>query len=371
MNAFWSPLIERLSPYVPGEQLAVDQLIKLNTNENPYPPSAHAVEAIRAALGVDGEPLRLYPEPTSLTVRQAAAKYWNLLPDQVFAGNGSDEVLAFVFQGLLSRGRLGFPDISYSFYPSYCRLYGMEAEVFALNDGFEIDLPAVPKDLDSVIFPNPNAPTGKALQREWIERFLTERPSTLVVVDEAYVDFGAQSCVPLIDRFANLVVTQSLSKSRALAGMRVGLAFAQAGLIEALVRVKDSFNSYPIDRLAAAAAVASIEDRDWFESNRKAIIADRDWLTGALQYLGFEVLPSQANFVFVHHPGHAAKGLAQALRERKILVRHFEKPRISEWLRITVGTRPQCEALVAALSGITGITDMTGMSGANQAAPAR
>ena len=354
MNPFWSPVVGQLAPYIPGEQPQVDGLIKLNTNENPYPPSPKVVEAIRAVLGADGDRLRLYPDPQSLARRAAAAALHGLRADHVFAGNGSDEVLAFVFQGLLHHSEpLVFPDITYSFYPSYCRLYGLSHQTLQLNDAFEFDLSAVPASVRALIFPNPNAPTGRAVARSVIEQFLVARPETLVVVDEAYVDFGAESCAPLVASHANLLVTQSLSKSRALAGMRVGLAFGQPGLLEALIRIKDSFNSYPLDRLAGAAAVAAIEDTDWLERNRQKVMQSRDWLTKRLTTLGFEVLPSMANFVFARHPEQEAAALADGLRARKILVRHFDKPRIHDRLRITVGTQAQCEALVDALSALT------------------
>lgn len=350
MNPYWSAVVGQLAPYVPGEQPKIEGLIKLNTNENPYPPSPRVAEAIRAALGEDGDRLRLYPDPESTALREAAAELYGLPTDHVFAGNGSDEVLAFVFQGLLKHDRpLVFPDITYSFYPSYCRLYGIDYQLVDITDAYEIDLPSVPREASALIFPNPNAPTGKAVRLEWIERFLKERPETLVVVDEAYVDFGAESCVPLVPHYPNLLVTQSLSKSRALAGLRIGLAFGQPGLLEALVRVKDSFNSYPVDRLASAAGVAALRDTEWMAENRRKIMEDRDWLTGALQYYGFQVLPSKANFVFARHRDFDAAQLAAGLREKKILVRHFAKPRISDWLRITVGTRAQCEALADAV----------------------
>ncbi|MEY2777150.1 MAG: hypothetical protein RLY30_1248 [Pseudomonadota bacterium] len=343
--------MSRLSPYVPGEQPKIDGLIKLNTNENPYPPSPQALEAIRRVLADDGQALRLYPDPESLELRSAAGSRIGLEASHVFAGNGSDEVLAFVFQGLLQRAQpLVFPDISYSFYPSYCRLYEIEQSLLALTDAFEIDLDEIPLSVKAVIFPNPNAPTGRALARSVIESFVRERPQTLVVVDEAYVDFGAESCAPLVTAYPNLLVTQSLSKSRSLAGLRVGLAFAQPSLLEALVRVKDSFNSYPLDRLAQAAATAALSDEAWLTNNQAAVIRSREWLTGALQGLGFQVLPSAANFLFVRHPRRDAAQLAQSLRDHKILVRHFAKPRINEWLRVTVGTDSDCAALAAALT---------------------
>lgn len=353
MNPFWSPIVSQLSPYVPGEQPKIQGLIKLNTNENPYPPSPRAIEAISAVLADRGSALRLYPDPQSLALRTAAGQRYGLEAGQVFAGNGSDEVLAFVFQGLLQHaGPLVFPDISYSFYPSFCRLYQIPVNPVALTDAFELDLAAISPSCRAVVFPNPNAPTGRALPRSEIERFLGARPETLVVVDEAYVDFGAESCAALVARYPNLLVTQSLSKSRGLAGLRIGLAFGNPGLLEALIRVKDSFNSYPLDRLAQAAGEAALGDEAWLASNREAVIRSRDWLTGALQGQGFQVLPSAANFVFARHPQRNAAQLALGLRDHRILVRHFQKPRIEDWLRITVGSDSDCAALVTALGEI-------------------
>ncbi len=364
-SKFWSPLVHSLSPYVPGEQVLNGQLIKLNTNESPYPPSARVLAAIQHALGEDGARLRLYPDPTSRSVREAAAELHGLSSDQIFVGNGSDEVLAFVFQTLLNqpaKGPVYFPDISYSFYPSYCRLYGVAHKTLALNEAFEIPLEALDEEVAAVIFPNPNAPTGKALAQARIEAFVCSHPETLVVVDEAYVDFGAESCVPLVNRYSNLLVTQSLSKSRALAGMRIGLAFGQVGLIEALVRAKDSFNSYPIDQLAQAAATAALEDQAWLKDSVGRIAADRDWLTSSLQQMGFQVLPSKANFVFARYlpPGGKADSrrtgpaLYQALKDNGILVRQFNRPRIEDFLRITVGSASQTRAVVKALRRILG-----------------
>jgi histidinol-phosphate aminotransferase len=362
-SRFWSPLVHSLSPYVPGEQISDGQLVKLNTNENPYPPSFAVIKAISQVIGGDGAGLRLYPDPTSLAVRQAAAKLHELSVEQVFVGNGSDEVLAFVFQTLLNqptKGPVYFPDISYSFYPSYCRLYGVAHKTLPLNDAFEIPLDALDEDTPAVIFPNPNAPTGKALSRAQIESFLQSHPETMLVVDEAYVDFGAQSCIPLVQRYPNLLVTQSLSKSRALAGVRVGLAFGHRDLIEALVRAKDSFNSYPVDRLAQAAAKAALEDEVWLSQTVEKITASRDWLTSSLQQLGFQVLPSKANFVFARYMQASGKPredrsgafLCQTLKDNGVLVRQFNRPRIEDFLRITVGSSSEVLAVVEALDRI-------------------
>jgi histidinol-phosphate aminotransferase len=322
--------------------------------------------AVRAELGSDAASLRLYPDPTSLALRTAVAREHGLTPAQVFVGNGSDEVLAHTFQALLkhedAEGRprpLLFPDISYSFYPTYCGLYGITARSVPLDDTLHLRvddyLAPAHADAGAIIFPNPNAPTGCGVALAETERLLQQRPDCVVVIDEAYVDFGAESAVPLVDRYPNLLVVHTLSKSRSLAGLRVGYALGHVDLIEALVRVKDSFNSYPLDRLAQAGAVAALEDRGHFEHCRNAVIASRTRLVAALEGLGFEVLPSQANFVFARHPGHAAAHLQQGLRERGVIVRHFARPaRIAEYLRITVGTDAQCDDLLASLVVLLG-----------------
>lgn len=343
--------MHRLSPYTPGEQPKIEGLVKLNTNENPYPPSENAVRAI---TGVPATTLRLYPDPDATGVKEAVGRFWGLPADHVFVGNGSDEVLAFVFQGLLHQDTpLIFPDITYSFYPTYCRLFDIPFTLLPLEADLSIDLQKVPESAKAVIFPNPNAPTGRALARDTIEAFVKARPDRLVVVDEAYVDFGAESCAPLTQHYPSLLVTQSLSKSRGLAGLRVGFALGQPDLLAALQRIKDSFNSYPIDRLAAAGAQAAMDDRDWFETNRRKVMASRETLTAGLTQLGFEVVPSQANFVFARHPSFAGADLALRLREMKILVRHFPKARIDQYLRITVGSDVQVATLIAALKTIT------------------
>ena len=357
MSIFWSRVVHGLTPYVPGEQpRSTGELVKLNTNENPYPPSPLALAAIRAATDAT---LRLYPEPTGRALREAIARRFGLQPAQVFVGNSSDEVLAHTFVGLLNHGPerpLLFPDISYGFYPVYCALFGIAHTRLPLADDFTLRVDDyIEAPAGAVIFPNPNAPTGRALPRAEIERLLVARPDRLVVVDEAYVDFGAESCVPLIAAHANLLVVQTLSKARSLAGLRVGYALGHVDLIEALVRVKDSFNSYPLDRLALAGAAAAIEDVEHFEATRARVIATRERLVARLAALGFEVLPSLANFVFARHPAHGGAALAAALRERSVLVRRFDQPaRIADFLRITVGTDADCEALLRALVDIVG-----------------
>lgn len=347
---FWTPTITRLTPYVPGEQPQIEGLIKLNTNENPYPPSEAALEAMRAAIDAS---LRLYPDPAASALRERIAAYHGVHAGQVFVGNGSDEVLAFIFQGLLSRpGGCAFPAISYSFYPVYCQLYGIRAVPFALAEDYSVCLDRADEAVACVIFPNPNAPTGIALPAATIGAFARGRPETLVVVDEAYVDFGAQSCVGLLAQHDNLLVVQTLSKSRALAGLRVGFAIGHVDLIEALERVKNSFNSYTLDRVAIAGATAALGDEAWFAANRARVTASRDRLHSALLARGMQVLPSLANFLFARHPQIAGAVLAASLRDRRILVRHFTRPGIEDFLRITVGTEEQCDALLAALRQI-------------------
>lgn len=354
MSRFWSPVVHRLQPYVPGEQPKLSNLVKLNTNENPYGPSPRVLEAIRAEVG---EGLRLYPDPVSARLRETIAAYHGVKPEQVFVGNGSDEVLAHIFHGLFQHPRpLLFPDISYSFYPVYCGLYGIEHRSVPLDEDFAIRVqdyaPAEGIPNAGIIFPNPNAPTGRLLPLTDIQWLLEHNTDSVVVVDEAYIDFGGESAIALVDRYPNLLVTQTLSKSRSLAGLRVGFAIGQRGLIEALERVKDSFNSYPVDRLAEAGAVAAYEDRDYFEQTRRQVIESREAVTAQLQTMGFQVLPSAANFVFARHPHRAGAELARGLRQHAVIVRHFDKPRIADFLRITIGTPEQNRALITALEEV-------------------
>lgn len=354
MSRFWSPVVRDLTPYVPGEQPKIANLIKLNTNENPYPPSPKAVAAMQAELGEDGARLRLYPDPNADLLKQAVARRYGASPDQVFVGNGSDEVLAHAFLALLKHDApILFPDITYSFYPVYCGLYGIDYETVPLAEDFTLnaaDYAGRPNG--GIIFPNPNAPTGRVLALDAIADIARANPDSVVVVDEAYIDFGGTTAIPLTRRFDNVLVIHTLSKSRSLAGLRVGYAIGHPALIEALERVKNSFNSYPLDRLAIAGAVAAIEDDAWFADCCRKVIATRETLTTELTQLGFEVLPSGANFVFARHPGRDAGELAKALRERSIIVRHFKLPRIDQFLRITVGTDAECAALTQALGDI-------------------
>lgn len=352
MSQFWSPIVQTLTPYVPGEQPKLPGLIKLNTNENPYPPSPAVTAALHA---VSADSLRLYPDPDASALKHTLAAYHDVQPDQIFVGNGSDEVLAFVFMALLKhQAPLLFPDITYSFYPVYCRLFGIDYIEVPLNDAMEINTADLEnRSCGGIIFPNPNAPTGVALPLAVIEALLIRQPNVVVVIDEAYVDFGAETAIPLIRRYPNLLVVRTFSKSRSLAGLRVGFAIGHPTLIEGLERVKNSFNSYPMDRLALAGAIASYGDEAYFQRTRDAIIDSREHMTRALEKLGFSVLPSRANFIFVRHESYAAVQLAAGLRERAIIVRHFNHPRINQYLRISIGNPDECKTLIDTLTLLT------------------
>lgn len=354
---FWSPEVRELEPYVPGEQPKIQNLLKLNTNENPYPPSPKVVEAVQEVLHEQADVLRLYPDPDATVLKQAIAKQQNIDVSQVFVGNGSDEVLAHIFKAFfLQDGPILYPDITYSFYPVYSQFFGTKTKEIPLNENFEIDVRDYTQPNGGVIITNPNAPTSIALSLAEIEQVLQANPDRVVVIDEAYVDFGAESAVSLINRYENLVVCQTTSKSRSLAGLRVGFAIAQSHLIAALEAVKNSFNSYPIDRFAIAAAVASFEDQAYFEEQCQKVITSREKLVRDLTELGFNVLPSKANFIFATHSQHDAGQLAQKLREQGIIVRYFNKPRINQFLRITVGTNEQNARLVQTLKGFVAQT---------------
>jgi histidinol-phosphate aminotransferase len=353
MSKYWSDVVHRLTPYVPGEQPKLSNLIKLNTNENPYGPSPKVIAALHAEAA---DTLRLYPDPNSDKLKAAISEYHGLglQTNQVFVGNGSDEVLAHVFQALLKHDRpLLFPDITYSFYPVYCGLYNIEFDALPVNASFEIEVMDYDRPNGGIIFPNPNAPTGIPLTLVEIEKLLKINTESVVVIDEAYVDFGTESAVQLINTYPNLLVVQTLSKARSLAGLRVGYALGHRDLIEALIRVKDSFNSYPIDRFAEAGAIAAMQDTAYFEETCTKVISTRDALVRDLQELNFEILPSGANFIFAKHKMRSGAELSAKLREQSIVVRHFKSPvRISDFMRITIGTDAQSKQLIAALNTI-------------------
>ncbi|WP_191602408.1 histidinol-phosphate transaminase [Marinomonas algicola] len=353
MSRFWTKKITELDPYVPGEQPQDKQYIKLNTNESPYSPSPKSLAAMTAAVS---ESLRLYPDPNGMTLKKALAKQYQLDTQQVFVGNGSDEVLALAFMGYFAGGKpLAFADITYSFYKVYANLYDIQPQLIPLTEGFDID-PSDYQNLDvsGVVVTNPNAPTGKALPLSDIERVLQANPDVVVLVDEAYVDFGAESAASLVNQYPNLLVVQTFSKSRALAGIRVGYALGHPDLIEGLERLKNSFNSYPIDRIALAGATAAVEDAEYLKEICDKTIATREWTHIQLTDLGFKVLPSATNFVFVTHPEKDAESVYLTLKEQGILVRFFgrNKARIGNYLRITIGTDDEMRALIDALKAL-------------------
>lgn len=350
MSQFWSKRTHELDPYTPGEQPQDQQYIKLNTNENPYPPSPHSIAAMREAASED---MRLYPDPAAKSLKQAIADYYSLDIEKVFVGNSSDEVLAHTFVALLKHEKpLLFPDISYSFYPAYCSLYGINAIRVPLEDDFTINTKDYEQDNGGIIFPNPNAPSGIALSLDEIENVLKANKDSVVVIDEAYVDFGAETATPLIADYPNLLITQTFSKSRSLAGLRVGFAMGHPDLINGLERVKNSFNSYPLDRAAIAGAAASIKDKEHFEKTCKQIISTREKTSSALEQMNFTVLPSKTNFIFAKPKDYDAEHLYLQLKEQGVLVRYFNAPRINGFLRISIGTDQEMEIFLQKLKSL-------------------
>jgi histidinol-phosphate aminotransferase len=350
MSNYWSDFVAGLQPYTPGEQPQLDNMLKLNTNENPYGPSPRALEAVQARLNDD---LRLYPAPGSERLKETIAGYFKRDISEIFVGNGSDEVLAHSFNGFFKqRLPILFPDISYSFYPVFCQLYGIDYSQVPLADDFSLRIQDYQRANGGIIFPNPNAPTGRLLPLNEIAQLLDCNRDSVVVIDEAYIDFGGDSAASLIDDYDNLLVVHTLSKARSLAGMRIGYALGSKALIEGLDRIKNSFNSYPLSHLQVDAAVASFDDVDYFQMTCARVVSARIALVESLEMLGFNVLPSAANFVFVSHARYAAAQLSAQLRDQGVLVRHFRQPRISNFLRITVGSDEQNARLIASLNTV-------------------
>jgi histidinol-phosphate aminotransferase len=349
MSIYWNSRIKKLSPYIPGEQPKDGQLIKLNTNENPYPPSPKVIAAIQNAAG---ERLRLYPDPECTLFREAAAARFGVRAQQVFAGNGSDEILAFAFGAFFESGegaaQILFPDITYSFYPVYASLWDIPYRTIALAEDFSINVTGYKIPSGGVIFPNPNAPTGTALPLDDILSLAEylEKQGKVLIVDEAYIAFGAQSAVPYIEKHPNLLTVHTMSKSASLAGMRFGFAIGNEKLIEGLCRVRDSFNSYTVDLLALAGAAAAVSDAAYYEQINRRVIAARERTAQSLRGLGFTVLPSSANFLFVKPPNISGAEFFAALRERGIIVRHFNKERIADFLRVSIGTDEDMDKVI-------------------------
>jgi histidinol-phosphate aminotransferase len=347
MSKFWSGIVHEIEPYVPGEQPQDKKYIKLNTNENPYPPSPKVSDALAEQIN---DRLRLYPDPTSGSLTQELSAYFGVKKERVFIGNGSDEVLAFAFLAFFSDKKpILFPDITYSFYPVYCKLYKIGYDLVSLDESLAIPVDGFRHENGGIIFPNPNAPTGRYLEIEEIKRILEDNRDQVVIIDEAYVDFGGDSAIKLIDAYPNLLVIQTFSKSRSLAGLRIGFAIGNEELVEALNRIKNSFNSYTLDRMAMAAAVEAIRDEEYFKETCKSVIETRERVAQQLEQLGFNVIPSKANFLFISHEKFAAQSLYEKLKEEGILVRYFNKPRINNYLRVTIGTDKEMSTFIGAL----------------------
>lgn len=341
---FLDSRVAQLAPYVPGEQPQTNDFIKLNTNESAYPPAPGVVEAVTAAAGR----LQLYSDPTCRPLLAELGAYLEVPQDHVFVGNGSDEVLAFCFQGLMGQG-VAYPDITYGFYPVFAQLYGLAAQVIPLREDLRIDLADYAEAKGTIIFANPNAPTSLGLPAAAILELVRADPERLVIVDEAYVEFGGQSMVPYVKEHANLLVVGTFSKSWQLAGARLGYAVGQPLLINELNRVKFSFNPYSVNAMTMAGGIAALQAREYHRNCLEQTLAARSWTTRALEKMGFEVLPSQTNFLFVKHPAVSGAVLYPALKKRKILVRWFANPRIEDYLRITIGTQAEMEQLATAL----------------------
>lgn len=339
--------LRRIDPYVPGEQPQTADIIKLNANENPYPPAPGVQEALRT---FDASSLALYPDANGKRLKAALAERFGVKPSQVFLGNGSDDVLALAFQSFFCSDKpILYPDITYSFYPVWCDLFRIPYETMPLDEDFCVNIRDYDRPNGGVVLPNPNAPTGRGLSLDALEDLLQHNADCVVIIDEAYVDFGAQSAVPLLDKYENLLVVQTMSKSRSLAGLRIGYALGSETLIATLEAVKNSYNSYTMDALALAAGEASVRDEDYFRQSCAKVIATRERAAEALRELGFTVLPSLTNFLFVTHPKKEASVIFEYLRQKNIFIRYFNLPRIEKYLRITVGTDEQMDKLIATL----------------------
>jgi histidinol-phosphate aminotransferase len=347
MSKYWSNIIKKIEPYVPGEQPQDKHFIKLNTNENPYPPSEKVIRAIKNAANED---LRLYPDPTCNSLKKTVADYYNLKKEQIFVGNGSDEILAFSFLAFFNPGdTIFFPDITYDFYQVYASLFRINYRKIPLDNNFNIPIEKFYEANDGIIIANPNSPTGIVIQVDLIENILKKNPNKIVIIDEAYIDFGGESSINLINKYPNILIIQSLSKSRSLAGLRIGIALGDKDLIEGISRVKNSINSYTVDRIALIAAEEAFKDKKYFEKIRNKIIIERDMISRKLRGLGFKVLDSKANFIFISHPEVHALQLFNELRENNILVRYFNQPRIDNFLRVSIGTDSDMEYFCSVL----------------------
>jgi histidinol-phosphate aminotransferase len=356
MSRYWSQTVKNIKPYVPGEQPKDRKYIKLNTNENPYPPSAKAILAIKNAAN---DTLRLYPDPSGDELRDTIASHFGLKRDNIFIGNGSDELLAFSFPAFFEPAGLPvlFAEITYSFYPVYASLFNTNYRLVPVDSEFNVPLDGYFQDNGGILIANPNAPSGIGIPLKDIEKILKRNANSVVILDEAYIDFGGQSAVGLISRYPNLLVIRTLSKSYSLAGLRVGFALGNEALIEGIVRIKDSINSYTVDRLAQAGAREAIKDDAYFQETRLKIINTRERVSATLQRSGFQVIPSQANFIFVSNRKYPGRVLFQSLRDKGILVRYFDKPKIDNFIRVSIGTDEEMDRFLDVITARDGKFD--------------
>ncbi len=336
MLSAWKENLRKIEPYVPGEQSKDKDIVKINANENPYPPSPKAVEVLK---NFDTNNLRFYPNANSTKLKEALAKYYGVGVENVFVGNGSDDVLAVAFQSFFNSDKpIVYPDLTYSFYPVWCSLFGIEYKTYAVGDDFRINAEDYKEKNGGVIIPNPNAPTSLGEGTGFVEKILSYNQDSVVIIDEAYVDFGGVSSVPLVKKYENLLVTGTFSKSRSLAGLRIGFAIGSKTLIDVMEAVKNSYNSYTVDSISIEVGSASIEDDEYFKSTCQKVIKTRQRVTDELRKLGFDVLDSQTNFIFATHAKYSMKEMFEYLKTQKVFIRYFSLPRIENYVRITIGT---------------------------------
>ena len=341
MSREWTKNLRNIEPYVPGEQSKDKDIVKINANENPYPPSPKAAEVLKS---FDTNKLRFYPSANSTKLKEAIAKYYKVDVSNVFVGNGSDDVLAVAFQSFFNSEKpIVYPDLTYSFYPVWCSLFGIKYKNYPVGDDFRINPEDYKEKNGGVVIPNPNAPTSLGEGLDFVEKILNYNQDSVVIIDEAYVDFGGTSSIPLIDKYENLLVTGTFSKSRSLAGLRIGFAIGSKALIDVMEAVKNSYNSYTVDSLSIEMGAASIEDDEYFKSTCKKVIKTRERVTLELEKLGFDVLDSQTNFIFATHNKHNMKSLFEYLKTQKVFIRYFSLPRIENYVRITIGKNEEMD----------------------------
>lgn len=341
MSREWTKNLRNIEPYVPGEQSKDKDIVKINANENPYPPSPKAIEVLKS---FDTNKLRFYPSANSTKLKEAIAKYYKVDVSNVFVGNGSDDVLAVAFQSFFNSEKpIAYPDLTYSFYPVWCSLFGIEYKNYPVGDDFRINPEDYKEENGGVVIPNPNAPTSLGEGLDFVEKILDYNQDSVVIIDEAYVDFGGTSSIPLINKYENLLVTGTFSKSRSLAGLRIGFAIGSKALIDVMEAVKNSYNSYTVDSLSIEMGAASIEDDEYFKSTCQKVIKTRERVTLELEKLGFDVLDSQTNFIFATHNEHNMKSLFEYLKTQKVFIRYFSLPRIENYVRITIGTNEEMD----------------------------